>query len=412
VVGGATTMACVDADWSRFAVDLPSLRSWMPDLEPVSSEADVSTVEGAVAEILRCTGDTLGTERVEASPSQMGMDSILAVQLSDQLQRSLGVPVPAAGILGAESLEAFLDLALRPLDLERQEKGAPEPAAVVSAEPPNPWLLPLQQPEGARIKLLCFPFAGVGASVYRGWTFDGPIEAHGVELPARGALREEALTMEMDDLVARLRQALLPELDGPFAFFGHCMGGLVAFELARALSRDGKTPEHLFISACPPPDRYAVACFDPLTLRYVSDPPPGYDGLQRMQDLAPARFTEVLRFLDFAPARVVIEDADMMRRALPVAQSDFGLCASYAWKEASPLAMPITTFVGREDPFFDMELPGGVRFAIDEWQRQTTGAFDSFERDGDHYYLMEDGAYLRGLVSHRLVGVAEPAVAG
>jgi acyl transferase domain-containing protein/NADPH:quinone reductase-like Zn-dependent oxidoreductase/surfactin synthase thioesterase subunit/NAD(P)-dependent dehydrogenase (short-subunit alcohol dehydrogenase family) len=399
VVHGTTPMAVIDTDWPRLAVELSSLQTLMPGIEMLRSGADLNSAEAATSEILRCASEVLGASTMHASPRDMGMDSIMAVQLSQRLQRVLRVSVPAAQILEAESVEAFVALALKPLRLDRSVEAPVEAPRLPQR---NPWLHTIRRSGERRIKLFCFPFAGVGATTFRKWEFGGAIEAHGVELPGRGSLANEPVARVMESLIPRLLQGLLPELDGPFAFFGHCMGGLVAFELTRALRSVGKAPQHLFISACPPPDRYAVAQFDPRTLRYVSDPPERYDGLLNLQDLAPSRFMEVLQFLDFGPARQVLEDDELMQRALPVAQADFGVCANYRWNPEPPLAVPITTFVGREDPFFDMELPGGVRFTIEEWQRQTTASFETIQRDGDHYYLMEDRPYLQRAIAERL----------
>ena len=59
-----------------------------------------------------------------------------------------------------------------------------------------------------------------------------------------------ASVTEMQPLVREIAQNLIPYLDKPFAIFGHSMGGLVSFELARLLRSDyNLTPSHLFIGA-------------------------------------------------------------------------------------------------------------------------------------------------------------------
>ena len=46
-----------------------------------------------------------------------------------------------------------------------------------------------------------------------------------------------------------LTEVLKPELDRPFALFGHSLEALLAFELARWLrDRHGREPVHLFVS--------------------------------------------------------------------------------------------------------------------------------------------------------------------
>ena len=52
-----------------------------------------------------------------------------------------------------------------------------------------------------------------------------------------------------------LSASLEPFQERPFAFFGHSIGALLAFETARALrSAGGRLPSHLFCSACHAPE--------------------------------------------------------------------------------------------------------------------------------------------------------------
>jgi surfactin synthase thioesterase subunit len=71
-----------------------------------------------------------------------------------------------------------------------------------------------------------------------------------IALPGRGRQMKLPLYTEMYPLVREIAQNLIPYLDKPFAIFGHSMGGLVSFELARLLRSDcNLTPSYLFISA-------------------------------------------------------------------------------------------------------------------------------------------------------------------
>ena len=115
----------------------------------------------------------------------------------------------------------------------------------------NRWVCAFAPQPTARLRLLCFPYAGGGTSIYRSWSAQLPphIELCAVRLPGREGRFAEPPLRRMDRLLALLVNGVLPYLDRTVAFFGHSLGALVAFELARALRREGlPTPAHVFVS--------------------------------------------------------------------------------------------------------------------------------------------------------------------
>ncbi|MCU7821182.1 thioesterase II family protein [Kitasatospora sp. DSM 101779] len=124
------------------------------------------------------------------------------------------------------------------------------------------WLLrrPRTDPVG---RLFCFPYSGVGASMFSRWPeeIDG-IEVCPVQPPGRENRSREAHYGSYERFAADLVEFLRPYLDRPFAFFGHCAGALPAFETALRLAETGlPAPARLYVSAqvaphdCPH-DRY------------------------------------------------------------------------------------------------------------------------------------------------------------
>src|SRR5215212_799742 len=114
------------------------------------------------------------------------------------------------------------------------------------------WFVRPQNRPSAAVRVFCLPYAGVGASAFRGWAeaFGPDVELLYVQTPGReGRLREAACAT-----VAELARALASEmtvlLDRPYVFFGHSFGAVVAFETAQELRRRGAPePAHLFVSA-------------------------------------------------------------------------------------------------------------------------------------------------------------------
>src|SRR5947209_14514516 len=124
------------------------------------------------------------------------------------------------------------------------------------AEPSSPWFQVAHPRPAARRRLFCLAHAGGGAALFRGWgeRLPGSVEVVAVQPPGReGRFREPPFT-DWRPLVAELADAIRPLLDKPFALFGHSLGALLAYELARRL-RDlgGKQPDHLFAAALAAP---------------------------------------------------------------------------------------------------------------------------------------------------------------
>lgn len=251
---------------------------------------------------------------------------------------------------------------------------------------PSPWFPYRSQRPDARVRLYCFPFAGGGASAYRGWAAALPeaIEVWPVQPPGReGRIQEPAFT-RVEPLVAALAAALEPDPGGgrPFAFFGHSMGTLIAYELARALARERRPgPAHLFVSAHRAPQQ-----------------PPREDPIHGLPE---PEFRERLRQLNGTPEEV-LEHPELMELLGPLLRADFALNETYEHRDGPPLACPLTAFGGEADP--DVT-PADLRL----WAERTSGPFRLHVYPGDHFFLHHGpGQALREQLARELLA----AVAG
>src|SRR6187397_2335302 len=112
--------------------------------------------------------------------------------------------------------------------------------------------------EWRTLRLFCLPHAGAGASVFARWSRALPpaIKVRALQLPGRESRLREPPASGMSPLVGELADTIAPVLDRPFAIFGHSMGALIGFELARELRRRGRPgPRHLLMSGLRAPDR-------------------------------------------------------------------------------------------------------------------------------------------------------------
>jgi medium-chain acyl-[acyl-carrier-protein] hydrolase len=212
-----------------------------------------------------------------------------------------------------------------------------------------------------RIRLFCLPYAGGGSAIFRSWqpdVLDG-IQVCGVHLPGRGDRFNEAPFTRLDPLVAAIADNLRPLLDVPFALFGHCMGALIAFELARMLGREGHEPVHLTVSALPPP-------------RLVEHVP-------ALHDLPAGEFVSALAALNGLPDDL-LNSPDFLDLMLPTLRADFEVCETYVYRAGPPLRCSISAYAGRRDPRCPNDL-------IASWRSETSGRFMSRLFPGDHFFI-------------------------
>jgi medium-chain acyl-[acyl-carrier-protein] hydrolase len=224
-----------------------------------------------------------------------------------------------------------------------------------------PWLAFRRPNLQARLRLFCFPYAGGSEAAFRTWQQHMPetIEVLPIQLPGRGARIKEPAFTRLAPLLLALSESLRQEMDRPFAFFGHSMGGLIAFELARQLRREGgPLPVHLFISAKCCPERS-----DDFYTGQISDD----------------QLIEILRRYEGTP-REALEDAELMQLLLPVIRADMELCNSYIYDPAPPLPCPITALGGLQDQV-------SSRACLEGWRNFTTSRFSLRMFPAGHFFL-------------------------
>lgn len=237
----------------------------------------------------------------------------------------------------------------------------------------NPWLVcPVARPQ-AQVRLICFPYVGAGAQIFRSWSHLLPdwIEVHTIELPGRGRRWSETAFTNLQKLVQVIAPAIQPYLDKPFAFFGHSMGAWISFELAQLLHQTyALQPKCLFISGCRAPQlpatKPSLHCLpDALLLREVQQ-------------------------LNGTPVEV-LENQELLELLLPILRADFTLLETYIYPNYSPLPCPIQVYGGQQDP--------EVTIAdLSAWQQQTSCDFTLQLLPGDHFFLHSaQGQLLRSL---------------
>jgi surfactin synthase thioesterase subunit len=224
----------------------------------------------------------------------------------------------------------------------------------------NRWLRQYGPPGAGELRLLCFPYAGGSAAMFRSWheTLPAAVEPVAVQLPGRDSRLAEPPYEDMTSLVARLADVLAPVLDQPFACYGHSMGARVALEFAHELRVRGLPgPRALFVGS-------SVAPALRLPVRGWNEPDD--------------RLVEYLRELG-GTADLVFADRELLQLFLPTLRADLTVIGTHVPPARAPLAVPLYAFAGAADEQATAE-------RMRPWRAETSAEFALFEVSGGHFF--------------------------
>lgn len=229
---------------------------------------------------------------------------------------------------------------------------------------PSIWFEALRRRTKPRLRLFCFPPAGGNAFLFSSWARSLPevIEVFPMQLPGRGGRLSERPFRQLIPLVQALSQDLVPFLDRPYVLFGHSMGALISFELARHLQRIGSEPALLIVSA-----RRSV--------ELPRDKPPTFD-------LPDEEFKAELRNMQGTPEEV-LSNSQLMELVMPILRADFELVQTYSFQGPCTLRCPIRAYGGLTDTTVAVE-------SLKAWSKYTDNTFNLSMFPGDHFFAFQN----------------------
>ena len=215
------------------------------------------------------------------------------------------------------------------------------------------------------MRLFCLPYSGASAMVYLRWRRALPawVSVQPLELPGRGARRDEPFALHLEPLAQALASQIGPALaqpqPQPYALFGHSMGALLAYELAHVLAARGLPPPAMtFVSGAEAP-----SCRDP-----------DKHARERSDDELRALLRDLGGTSDAA-----LQSDELMDMVLPVLRADLRMCGRYRPPVRAPLPGPMQVFGGRDDA------PSAAALAA--WRGETRAGCAVEMFDGGHFFI-------------------------
>jgi medium-chain acyl-[acyl-carrier-protein] hydrolase len=186
------------------------------------------------------------------------------------------------------------------------------------------------------------------------------VDCSAVEYPGHGRRQAESPLVNISDLGAELANRWRPVQRGLYGFFGHCMGGIVAFETCHEIARlGGRQPHVLVVSGQGAP--------------HVEQTYPPFENSSHDPII------DYLRSLNGTPTEL-FSDADALEPMMRALRADIAACRTYSVGRREPLSIDILLYGGTEDP-------RTTRENLEAWTELSTGRLSTRLFTGDHFFI-------------------------
>ncbi|MFY9074805.1 thioesterase domain-containing protein [Malaciobacter mytili] len=239
----------------------------------------------------------------------------------------------------------------------------------------NKWVQ-FESKQNVNLRLFCLPYAGGSASIYRLWQQKMPenIQVCKIQLPGRENRINEQAIDSMEVLIQILVKQLLSYFDKPFVLFGHSMGAMIVYELARYLTNyTSYTPLHIFVSACRTPN--------------IAE-------LKTTYHLPNDEFINSLRQRG-GTNEILLNNKEYMQMIEPTLRADLKLIEQWHHNDIDKLNCPITIFGGLNDTLVSP-------FILKQWRQYTNNVFKLKLFKGGHFFINDPSVNIASIVANTL----------
>ncbi|WP_298510486.1 thioesterase II family protein [uncultured Kordia sp.] len=230
-----------------------------------------------------------------------------------------------------------------------------------------------------KINLFCFPFAGGNKYSYRDYEKFIPsnIKLIPIESAGRGMRFSEKLPSSIEETVADYYDQIKDYLQEPYAIYGHSMGSLTGFLVAKKILEENLNPPlHLFFSG-----RAGPSAKDKDVKRHT---------------LPKKEFIEELKTLDGIPEEV-FNDEDLMELFEPILRADFKAIETYTYTSSEAINIPISVAIGKEEKVTLEE--------AETWQEESLHPVKIKQFPGKHFFIFQYPKHVMRWIALELLSI-------
>ncbi len=230
-----------------------------------------------------------------------------------------------------------------------------------------------------KFQLFFFPYAGGSIAAYHRWRpyLDRRIDIKLPELSGRGKRIYDPLYETLEDAVDDIFKLIKDDLYSlPYAFYGHSMGSLIAFELANKIRNHNlPEPQHIFFSG-------------------RGAPHVPYEDDEKHYLLPDEAFKNKIIEMGGTP-KEFFEHPELLAVLLPMIRSDFKIAETYEFKGTlKPFNNDITVFLGKDEKINADEVYG--------WREVTSKLCTLHFFEGGHFFINDYSEQIVTFINHTL----------